>query len=452
MAAKPVNDALVNLVANLGTARDKAASSIYATPFWPDNQLLDAYRGAWMPRKIVDIPALDATRSWRNWQAKGIDITNIEDEEKRLGLRDVVWTTLTRARLFGGAAIFIGTGDANLMAPLDPARVTRGGLRYLTPLNRRQLSVGSIGLDPTTPFFGRPEVYTLSSSAGSVDIHPSRLIILTGAPHPDPELQTGQNYGWGDSVLTACMDVVRSSDSTLANIVSLVFESKVDVFKIPNFMENLGSAEYRARMVERFSLAAMGKGINGALVLDKEEDYEQKSASFATLPDILMAVVQLVCGAADIPATRLLGQAPGGLNASGDSDLQNYYARISAMQSMQLSPAMAILDECLIRSALGDRPKEVFYDWASLWQTTATERATIGKTAAETIKILRETQLYPDDALSVASVNMLTELNVMPGLESAIAESPDPDPEDDTAAFGARETTEPNVGAEDDLV
>jgi len=448
MSATPVNDALVNLVANLGTQRDKSAATTYAAPFWPDDALLNAYRGAWMPRKIVDVPALDATRNWRNWQAKGVDITGIEAEEKRLGVRAAVLKTLTRARLFGGAAIFIGTGDADLMQPLDPARIGRGGLRYLTPLNRRQLSVSAIGLDPTTPFFGMPERYTLSSSTGAVDIHPSRLVIMAGAEHPDPELQSGQNYGWGDSVLTACMEVVKSSDSTLANIVSLVFESKVDVFSIPHFMENLGSADYRSRMIERFTLAAMTKGINGALVIDAEEKYEQKSASFATLPEILMGVVQLVCGAADIPATRLLGQSPGGLNSTGQADLQNYYARIGALQSMQLTPAMEILDECLIRSALGDRPPEVFYDWASLWQTTAEERASIGKIAAETIKTLRETQLYPDDALSRASVNMLTELNVMPGLETAIAESGPVDEDEETAAFGARETTEPNEGAD----
>lgn len=449
MAGSPVNDALINLVANLGTARDKAASSVYATPYHSDAELMDAYRGAWMPRKIVDIPALDCTRNWRNWQAKGVDITGIEAEEKRLGLRVKVKTTIERARLFGGAAIFIGTGDPDLMLPLDPSRIQRGGVRYLTPMNRRQLSVGELELDPQSPMFGLPSRYTLSSPRGSVDIHPSRLVLLNGAPHPDPELQAGQNYGWGDSVLAACFDVVRSADSTLGNIVSLVFEAKIDVFKIPNFMQNLGSAEYRERMLERFRLAAMGKGINGALVLDAEEDYQQKSASFATLPELLMAVVQLVCGAADIPATRFLGQSPGGLNSSGDADLRNYYDRILAMQELQMTPALAILDECLIRSALGDRPPEVFYDWASLWQTTAIERANIGKTAAETIKTLRETQLYPDDALSRASVNMLTELNVMPGLETAIAESGPVDEDDDTAAFGARETTEPTEGADE---
>src|SRR5690606_2306274 len=110
------------------------------------------------------------------------------------------------------------------------------------------------------------------------------------------------------------------------------------------------------------------------------------SASFASLTDLMLAFLQQVSGAADIPMTRLLGQSPGGLNASGEPDLRNYYDHVSAQQEMVLAPAMALLDECLIRSALGSRPPEVFYTWSSLWQTKDTERAEIGNKAADTVK------------------------------------------------------------------
>lgn len=447
-----LGDRLQNLVANLGTGRDKAASSAYVIPQLTDIEAINAYKGAWIPAKIVDIPPLDATRNWRNWQAEGEDITLIEAEEKRLGLRGAIRTTLTRARLFGGAAIYIGTADADPSQPLDASRIGRGGLRYLTTLNRRQLSAGTMELDPASPLFGKPREYMLSTPNGMLTIHPSRLVVFVGKPTPDPELETGPNYGWGDSVLLSCMEAVKNSDAATANVASLIFEAKVDVFKIPNFMENLESPEYRTRILERFRLAAMGKGINGALVLDAEEDYQQKSASFAQLPEIMASMLQQVSGAADIPITRLLGQSPSGMNATGDSDTRNYYDRIRAMQELDIGPAMAVLDECLIRSALGDRPESVFYDWASLWQTTATEKADIGKKAAETIATLAGTGLYPDDALSKASVNMLTELSVMPGLESAIAESPEPDPSDNEAAVGNTGTARAPEDTDDDPV
>ena len=65
-----ISDSLVNITANLGTGRDKASHTTYAAPVVDDYTLVNAYRGGWLPRKIVDIPPLDATRNWRNWQAQ----------------------------------------------------------------------------------------------------------------------------------------------------------------------------------------------------------------------------------------------------------------------------------------------------------------------------------------------------------------------------------------------
>lgn len=65
-----VRDSLRNLVANLGTSWDKAAATFYSMPLLSDEELLNSYRGAWLPRKIVDIPAFDSVRAWRDWQAK----------------------------------------------------------------------------------------------------------------------------------------------------------------------------------------------------------------------------------------------------------------------------------------------------------------------------------------------------------------------------------------------
>lgn len=416
-----VGDTLRNLVANLGTPRDKAAGSHYAAPCYSDEQLFNAYRGAWLPRKVVDVPALDACRKWRDWQAENDQITAIEAEEDRLGVQAKVLDALTKGRLFGGAAIYIGTGETDVLQPLKPESLAKSGLQHLTVLTRRQLKAGELETDPLSELYGRPKLYTLSGATGTVDIHPSRLVLFTGNGMPDPEM-AGQSFGWGDSVLTSVFEAIRNADSTAANVASLVFEAKIDVINIPNLMQHMADPGHRSALLDRFALAATAKGINGTLILDTEEVYTQKSANFASLTDVLMAFVQLVAGAADIPVTRLLGQSPAGMNSTGESDLRNYYDRVQAMQELILSPAMRVLDDCLIRSALGSRPAEVHYVWSSLWQTTASERAEIGKKSADTIKALSETRLFADEALSAAAANMLIELGVMPGLEAAIEE------------------------------
>ncbi len=83
---------------------------------------------------------------------------------------------------------------------------------------------------------------------------------------------------------------------------------------------------------------------------------------------------------------------------------------------------MAKFDELLIWNALGRRPTDIYYIWNNIWKPTKKEEADIGKVVADTIKVLNDTGLFNQDALSKAAVNMLTEQGVVPGLEGAIDE------------------------------
>ncbi|MGX9120321.1 DUF1073 domain-containing protein [Mesorhizobium sp. BHbsci] len=439
-------DSLTNLVSRMGTERDKASASYYGLPILDDNQLLNAYRGAWLPRKIVDIPAFDSVRAWRDWQAEGGDIELIESEENRLNVRGKVLEARVKARLFGGAAIHIGVGDADLAQPLDPERVKKGGIKHLTVLSRRQLSAGEFERDPASEWYGKPKDYKLTAGDRvQIDIHPSRLAIFAGNAQPDIDLVASSDLAWGDSVLLAVMEAIKQADNTSANIASLVFEAKVDIIRIPNFMASLANEDYKRKILERYTLANTSKGINGTLMLDKEEEYESKSTSFATLPDVLDRFLQIVSGAADIPATRLLGQAPAGMNATGESDLRNYYDRLQAMQAIEMTPAMARLDECIIRSATGARDASIYYEWAPLWGMSDKEKADVFKTKADAARAIAggsgQQPLIPIDALSDALVNALVEDGSLPGLEAAIDEygklsEQEPDDEELAAAGG----------------
>jgi len=434
-----LKDSLQNLVAGLGTARDKASHSHYALPVMDDQQLLNAFRGSWTAQKGVSIPAVDACRNWRNWQADKAQIELIEAEEDRLNVKGKILEALLKARLFGGAAVFIGTGERDTASELKPDRIGKGGIKYLTVMTRRQLSATEIEQDPQSPRFGKPKAYRLPGS--TVEIHPSRLVIFVGVPHPDSELAVGTGFGWGDSVLLSAMPAVRHYDETVANVVSLVYEAKIDVINIPNLMSSMQDKNYERLLLERLRLAATAKGINGTLILDGNETHSSKSASFGTLPDVIAKTEQGVAGAFDIPGTRMFGQSSTGLGANGEENTRNYYDNVASRQKLEIKPAMSVLDEGLIRSALGSRPKEVHYTWAPLWQATAKERADIGKTTADTIKALKDSGLFPEDALSTAAVNLLVELSVMPGLEAAIekfgAELPDDD--DDLPSIGVDE-------------
>ncbi|WP_426235847.1 anti-CBASS protein Acb1 family protein [Pararhizobium sp. DWP1-1-3] len=450
-----LNDSLTSLVSRMGTERDKASTVFYTNPTMTDEQALAAYRGSWLPRKIVDIPALDSCRKWRDWQAKNDQIELIEAEENRLNVKGKILEALTKARLFGGAAIFIGTGDANPELPIDPERLGKTGLKYLTVLSRRDMTAGPIEQDVTSEYHGKPSYYevTGSSSMQMVRIHPSRLVIFIGARQPDSLMTAGLMEGWGDSILTATLDAIKNADSTAGNIASLVFEAKIDIIRIPDFMASLNNEVYRSKIIERYTLANMSKGINGTLLLDKEEEYETKTASLAGLTDILMAFMQIVSGAADIPVTRLLGQSPAGMNATGTADMKNYHDRIQSIQQLEMTPAMHKMDECLIRSALGSRPAEIHYAWAPLEQMSEKERADIFKLTADAARQLVGSgtgqEIIARDAVSRALVNRLVEDGVLPGLEDAVDEfgeigEQEPSEEEIAASAAAAQKPAPN--------
>jgi uncharacterized protein len=238
-------DSLTNLVSRMGTERDKAASTFYSLPILTDEQVFNAYRGAWLPRKIVDIPAFDSVRAWRDWQAEA-KIELIEKEEKRVNLRGKVLEARVKARLWGGAAIHIGTGDANLAEPLDVEQVRKAGIKHLTVLTRRQLKAGELDRDPASEWFGRPKVYTLTAGdQAQVGIHPSRLVLFSGNPQPDVELTGGGDLACGDNVLLSVMEAIKQADGTAANVASLVFEAKIDIIRGPNFMASLKDEGYK---------------------------------------------------------------------------------------------------------------------------------------------------------------------------------------------------------------
>lgn len=414
------HDGLKNLVANLGTSRDKASHSHYVVESLTPSELLAAYRSSWLAKAIVDYPAEDSTRKWRVWRADSDQITQIERLERELGVQRRVHDALVTARLYGGAAIYINTDDADQSEPLSVGTE----IKSLVVLSNNSLSAGEKVRDIYSPYYGRPEYYTLTSGADSnvVSIHASRLVIFRGSPLPDGAVTTS-SWG-GDSVLQSTLDSIKQVDATMANIASLVFESKVDVFKFEGFARMM--AENQDDIVlRRAHLNAAMKGINGAVVIDKQDEYEQKSATFSGLPEIVVKFQEGVSGASGIPVTRLYGRSAAGLSGTGEGDERVYYDRIGHDQANEIQPEMALLDDCLIYQALGSRPEEIYFEWVPLKQLTESERADIFQKTATAARSLAGTStgtLIPIDALSDALVNEITEQGVLPGLDQKVLE------------------------------
>jgi hypothetical protein len=132
-----------------------------------------------------------------------------------------------------------------------------------------------------------------------------------------------------------------------------------------------------------------------------------------------------MAGAADIPVTRLIGRSASGMNATGEGDLRNHYDNIKAMQVLELGPALAALDEVLIRSTFGEMPEDFWYSWNPLWQPSVRELAETDRFEANAIAILQKTNLVPVKALEKAVQNRMVESGRYPGLEDFLKQFPE---------------------------
>lgn len=383
MTRQPVGDGLENVVAGLGTERDKRSYSVWGEPrVMTRNDLENAYRGSALAKKIVNIVADDMTREGWNciFEDDALSLS-IGRAEKRFAVKKRVNEALRWSRLYGGAVIILGVNDTkDLSKPLKIDRLGKGCLRYLQVVDRWRLSpAGSLNRDLDSQNFGLPDTYVLAES--SVRVHHSRLLRFNGEKLP--YFAWLKNGMWDDSALQHVMDSLMNYDTTTQSIATMMFEANVDVVTSEGLADLLSRKDGESKLIKRFQVAALLKSFNRMLLLDSSEKYEKKSNSFANLDKIIQQFMVDVSGAADIPVTRLFGQSATGLNATGDNDIRNYYDMVSAKQEAELRAPLECLYEILLRSELGYMPDDMQINFNPLWQLSDKEQAEVEKARAE---------------------------------------------------------------------
>ena len=418
---RTLTDGLANLMSGSGTSVDKKTHREWQTRIMAQTEIEQAYRGNWLLRKIVNLPPWDMTRNWREWQAENAQIEELEEQEMILGVQEKVRRGLVLGRL-GGGAILMGIEQTTAETPLDVERVTQGQLKYLYVLSRWQMKLENIQTDPNKPDFGEPEFFVLRNKAQQeVRVHRSRFIVFKGEFSGAGQLTTGTSNSedayWGDSVVQSVNDPVMNATETCDEIAGLVAEAKVDVIGIPDLLAKMGDPVREKQVMRRLELAQIGKSNHRALIKDKDEDFEQRQVVWAGMSELIRTNLSVAAGAADIPATRLLGKSADGMNATGEGDERNYHEMIQSKQASELKPALAPMDEVLIRHTFGTRDDDIHYIFAPLRVSTPKEDAEIEKSEVDSVQVIADSGLIPEEALARSLVNRLVESGRWPGLE-----------------------------------
>jgi len=412
---KKVGNALVS-GAGANTLQDRGAIQTTAwfsmNPYYNNNyyyrwqKYTQLYYTSWEARKIVEIPINDAFRIKPN-------MVGVTDDEKMILMNamDKIggWEKMRRAaiqeRLLGGCALYLGVANDksdDAAQPIDLEEIDKGDLKFINVISLNQITNPEYDMDPFSSGYDRPKYYCVNG----IKTHVSRLIVFDGDPLFNYSAQRlMQNYrinpqGFGESVLAPLWDSIMRAIGTQQAAYQLVQKSSVMLVKTENLLTLEGTKQGEQVIKQLEEMAEQISIFRAAILKGKGVELEESAASFGSVPELLMSYLQILSAASDIPASRYIGQAPGGLNATGEGDLENYYNNIASYQETHLDPKYEKLFDVLGPSVLGKEEwkkikRNFELEFESLWNLDGQEKATVDETYARILTTLKDANIIP---------------------------------------------------------
>lgn len=443
--AAAVNDAFQNVAARTGYGMPNllnATSYPLTRQSWDFNKLNAMYRSHWVVRNIISAIPDDMLKN-------GFDIVSditpdqrdrVEGCMRRTGLIERIREGLYWGRLYGGAigVIIIDGQDDKLEEPLDLDEVMPDSFKGLLIVDRWT------GVNPeselitniNSPEFGLPKYYDITLSESRVEntmrIHYSRVVRFLGAKLPYMEM-LAENY-WGMSELEQVFDELNKRDNVSWNIACLTFMANIRVFKLEGMEQIFGLGGKKAvedlyRTVEGMN-AIMNN--NALQIIGSNDAYESHQFAFGGLGDIYDRFMMDVSGACGIPVTKLFGRSPAGMNATGESDMQNYYDLIEKEQETRLRPVLDKLLPIIFTSVLGAVPNDLDYNFNPVRRANEAEKQDLGSQQTTAV-----TQAFTAGLISQkTALQELQQSSKRTGMWTNITDDDIEAADDDTTAMG----------------
>lgn len=353
------------------------------------------YRDSWIVRRIVDIIPGDMLKNWitiTSGLAPDL-IKKIDVELRRTQLIQKIQEGLCWGRLYGGAIgimLIKGQGSPEQLAmPLALEEMVPGDFKGLMILDRWNGVSPSSELvdDISDPEYGLPDAYIVTDPVDGTmtRVHHTRCIRFTGNALPYWEKQA--ELYWGASVIESVFDELKKRDNVSWNIAQLTFMANLRVLKMNDIGQTLAATDpqsqaelYRTLTAQNWLMSNMG-----IQIMDAADGLETHQYTFGGLADCYQQFIMDISGAAEIPVTKLFGRSPSGLNATGESDLQNYYDMIGEKQESILRPILNKLLPPFMMSMFGAVPDDLDFDFNPVSEPSDKERMELAKTGTDNV-------------------------------------------------------------------
>jgi len=352
-------DSWQNEMTGFGTSRDKTMySKFYASCDLSDSSIEAMFHGDDLAKTLIETEPEEMLRKGYCLNIGEPDKPDAETEAhilealEELDANEKLIQGMIWGRAFGGAAIVLGADDGRPASmPLIPERART--LEQLEVIDRRYLSVNSWYLEG--PMRGQPETYAVGNPSGIVRpflvIHETRLIMFGGAR--TSRLERMRRAHWDHSVLQVAFEVIRSFAAGFKSVEVLLTDGPQGVYKVKNLANLIGSNR-KAALEERLQAVELFRSALRAMVVDSDnESFERQAFTFSGVPDVLDKLMLRLAATFRMPATKLMGQSPAGMNATGESDIRMWYDRLSTEQKNKLAPKLRRLIQVLCATREG---------------------------------------------------------------------------------------------------
>lgn len=384
------------------------------------NTLTSMYRSSWIVQRVCSVMPEDCmTDLW-------IEAADLTDDERK-DLDFVLAHTKVRrqlidafkwARLYGGAAavMMIDGSDDDLSQPLNVKNIQPGAFKGLFVVDRWSGIYPSDELvsNNKNPDFGLPRYYDVRDEAGNTAyrVHHSRVLRFTGTTMPYYE-QMAEQY-WGTSAIESMYDDLVRHDNVLHNIAALTFKANLSVYEIENLDQMFATAGANAQRRTYQMLQAMNmmESNLGFRLINKGDSIQQLQANFSGLPEILDGAMLDVSGATAIPAARLFGREPAGMNSTGESDERNYRDTLRQQRAQHLIPNLEKLCPVICMSAIGRIPDGVEFGLPDLQEMSLSDKEDVVDKRESIMEKLFQLGIVPADAVLNAVRNVQSELGL----------------------------------------
>lgn len=400
-------DSFNNFNINLGLGTNNALSGgTYGfNPITRIRTLLEfMYRGSWLARVAIDQVAKDMTRGGvdLHTDADPEDVQRLENKMRRLGVWGSTGEVIKWGRLYGGAMGYIQIDGADPAQPLRVEAVGRGAFQGILVLDRWMLEPLLNKLVPSGPDAGLPEFYRVTSDAPGLrgqTFHQSRAMRVVGIELPYWQ-RIMENY-WGLSVFEPLYDRMVAFDSATMGAAQLAYKAHVRTLRVKGYRQIQATGGPLAQgFAKQMEILRRFQSVEGLSVIDAEDEMTvQQTSAMSGIADIMLQLGQQISGGLQTPLTKLFGQAPAGLNSTGEGDTRNYYDGIKQEQEHSLLNPMHLIYRVCAASEGVDLGDDFDLDFRPLWQMTEDEMSTIEERSTRSVLAVGESGLVSDQVV-----------------------------------------------------